>query len=179
MESDRYVSIEAEHYSKAIGSDSIKWINIPGLGRTMSGMTTFPVTSKSQVPGTNSPHLEYMVYLRDTGKVDIHTYFSPTLNFANGEGLKYAISIDDEKPQIINIHSNNFNWGKSVSDNIKIIISHHKINTTGEHVLKFWMVDPALVLQKIVLDMGGVKPGYLGPPESFFRIDRPSKGTNY
>jgi hypothetical protein len=31
------------------------------------------------------------------------------------------------------------------------------------------MVDQGVVLQKIIVNSGGLKPGYPGPPESFYR----------
>jgi hypothetical protein len=177
VEGNGYVSIEAEHYSRAVESPPIKWLLIPDLGRTDSGMTPVPVTSESQKPEGDSPRLEYSMYLFDSGPVEVKTYLSPTENFLGAQGLRYAVSFDDQTPQIINIHENETvpdwkyppYWNQAVMENIKITTSEHTINEPGEHTLKFWMVDPGIVLQKIVIDAGGVKPSYLGPPESYRR----------
>lgn len=36
----------------------------------------------------------------------------------------------------------------------------------GQHELKVWLLEPGLVLQKIVVDIGGLQSSCLGPPES-------------
>lgn len=169
-ELDGYVSIEADHFTKAINTNNITWTILPDHGKTGSAVTPFPVTAAAQTPGKNAPHLEYEVYVYDTGAVKVNCYFSPTLNFHNTpEGLQYAVSIDDEQPQIISINKEDRNvrtWENWVANNIIIKTSSHNISTTGKHVLKFWMVNPSVVLQKLVMDFGGVKPSYLGPPET-------------
>ena len=161
------ISMEAEHYTKAVNTDSVTWQTIPYLGRTLSGVTTLPVTATSEQPSANSPQLEYQMYLQDTGTVQVHAYLSPTLPFHN-EGLRYGISIDDETPQIINMNEGYSEevWRKWVADNIIDKTSTHSISTPGTHVLKFWRVDAGVVLQKLVVDAGGLKDSYLGPPES-------------
>jgi len=54
-----------------------------------------------------------------------------------------------------------------VRDSARLASTAHTITTAGYHTLKVWMVDPAVVIQKIVVDLGGIKPSYLGPPESY------------
>jgi len=40
----------------------------------------------------------------------------------------------------------------------------------GYHTLKFAMVDPGVVLEKLVISGSSLKPSYLGPPESFHHL---------
>ena len=171
-EQDKYVSINADHFSKAINSNGIQWKILPNLGRTGSSVTPFPVTAKAQKPGGNAPHLEYEFYTYSKDAFTINTFFSPSLNFQSAEdGLQYAISVDDEAPQIISLNkedktSSSGIWNRWVGDNIIIKNTKHTITNTGKHTLKFWMVNPGVVLQKLVLDFGGLKPSYLGPLET-------------
>jgi len=61
-------------------------------------------------------------------------------------------------------------WGTSVKDSVRKVRSTHLLAKSGYHTLKVWMVDPGVVLQKLVVNLGGVKPSYLGPPESYRRV---------
>jgi hypothetical protein len=166
------ISIEASHFTKAINVNGITWKVLPDLGRTGDAVTTFPVTSTTQKISGSASHLQYEIYTLSKDSLKINAYFSPSLNFFNTEeGLQYAISIDDESPQIISINSEDKNsisgiWNKWVGENIIIKTSRHKITQPGKHIVKYWMVNPGVVLQKLVLDFGGLKPSYLGPPET-------------
>jgi hypothetical protein len=169
-EVDGYVSIDATHFSRSIGSSKVTWKILPDLGRTGSSISPFPVTAANQKPGGGAPHLEYDVYINKADSIKVQCYFSPTLNFHNdGDGLQYGVSVDNEQPQIISINkedNNNRIWEGWVANNIIIKNSIHKAGTAGKHTVKIWMVNPGIVLQKIVLDLGGIKPSYLGPPET-------------
>lgn len=171
VESNGYISIESKNYSKAINSGSVKWTIIPNLGKTDSGITIKPSNIQPFEISEQSPRLEYNVHFFTKGKIKVKAYFSPTINFKIGNGLKYGIAFDSEKPQIMNLNadSSEKNWAESVANNIKVITSTHQIGKSGNHVLKIYAIDSALVLQKIVIETeeGKVLESYLGPPESF------------
>jgi hypothetical protein len=174
VEANGCVSIEAEHYTRKIDAGAVRWEKIEDYGRTGSSMTIFPMMTESADPPQNSPCLEYRMYLFGAGPVEVHSIIAPTLNFVPGRGLRFGVSFDDETPQIVtavpegfNADNGNRDWEASVRDNSRQIKSTHTIDKPGYHTLKIWMVDPAVVLQKLVVDTGGLKPSYLGPPESY------------
>ncbi|MBV9880108.1 MAG: glycosyl hydrolase 115 family protein, partial [Gemmatirosa sp.] len=178
VEGAGYVSMEAEHYARAVGTGPTQWLRIPDLGRTLSGMTPASTIAPTQTPGAAaSPRLEYRVFLFDSGAVKVRAYLSPTHNVLGAtHGLRYAMSFDDDKPVVVDIHADsssigrtdgNRAWEQSVADNIKQFASQHTLAKPGAHVLKFWMVDPAVVLQKLVIETADLPQSYLGPPESF------------
>jgi hypothetical protein len=168
VENNGTISIEAEHYSKNLSGNQATWKLIPGLGRTLSAMHPVPVTATRQIPKAGAPVLEYNIYLFDTGEIKVNTYLAPTLNIYNDEGLELAVSIDDEKPQIMNMHKDfTFqDWEEAVRNNCRVVTSTHTISNPGSHTLKVWMVDPGVVLEKIIIQTGEPMQSYLGAPEN-------------
>jgi hypothetical protein len=172
VEAGGYVSMEADH-GDAIAAAGVAWRRIPDLGRTGAGMTPFPVTAASRAAGAG-PRLEYRMTLFTAGPVTVWAYLSPRSNVLQGDGLRYAISFDDAAPQVVNITkasgaddmTMNRQWERTTSDNVNLTSTRHVVAEPGSHVLKVWMIDPAVVVQKLVVDTGGLRPSYLGPPES-------------
>jgi beta-xylosidase len=172
VETGGLVSIDAEHFSRELGRGPVSWLRVPDLGKAASGITPMPATSPSATPGGASPRLEYDMFLFDSGTVQVHAYVSPTLNFsASATGPRYAVSFDDQPPQIVNIWPDTMQrtWERAVADNILEPVSAHVLVRAGRHTLKFWMVDPGVVLQRLVVSARPLPRTYLGPPESFYR----------
>jgi hypothetical protein len=175
VEGENVVSIEPEHFTKKTDAGSNRWIKIEDYGRTLSGMrATGMVDAPSATPGKDSPCLEYQMYLFDT-MAEVTAITGPTLNFIPGRGLLFAVSFDDEPPQVVTLvpanysaQNGNRDWEASVENNARYARTRHTLAKPGYHTLKIWMIDPGVVLQKLVVDLGGLKPSYLGPPQSYF-----------
>jgi hypothetical protein len=164
VETGGYVSMEAEHYARAVAPRGREWKTIPGFGRTLSGVTPWPVT---ETAAEGTMRLEYPMHLFRDGPVEVAVHLAPTQKFQPGRGFRFAVSFDDEAPQVLNVHADDSQaaWARSVSDGVTVVTSKHSV-APGARVLKLWALEPGLVFQRIVVDAGGLKPSYLGPPES-------------
>ncbi|KAA6328836.1 hypothetical protein EZS27_022298, partial [termite gut metagenome] len=163
LESERYVSIEAEHYARA-NEGNAGWMVIPNLGKTLSGVTTTPVS----VNPDKDTYLEYEMELSSTGEIKLEVLVSPTLNFNANRGLRYSVAFDNGEEQIVNINKKytKEQMEKWQANSINSTITIHVVPVSGKHTLRFRALDPGIVLQKILIDTGGLKPSYLGASES-------------
>jgi hypothetical protein len=171
VESDGYISIEAEHFNRAKGNERIEWKVIPNLGKTLSGVTTFP---QNEYPTPeDSIYLEYDVITRSTGNFPIHVLVSPTLNFNNNKGLRYGISVDNQEEKIVNMNGKYDTklLEKWQAQRINETITTHVFQSAGKHTIRFRVLEPGIVLQKIIIDTGNLKKSYLGAPESKRMVD--------
>jgi len=132
---------------------------------------------KAQETAGDGPRLEYQVHLFSSGEIKIRAYLFPTLDFHYSGGLKYTISIDDEDLQIINIHEGATNrvWEQWLRNNINLQVSKHYADRPGDHTVKFWMVDPGIVLEKLEVVTGESKAIFLGPAESHYQSEAEGK----
>jgi len=173
IESDGYISIDPKNYSSATNKGNIQWHVIPDFGRTGSGVTFLPTNVSSQSPGGTSPHLSYDVYwYSNETNVKVNAYFGTTIDYlSKHNGLRYAISFDDESPQTKTFNADNDNARR---DYVTMVSTTHTVSAPGLHTLKYWAVDPGVVLQKLVIDINGTLVTYLGPPDTY--VEEPPKG---
>lgn len=172
-EKDGYVSVNAADYTKKYNACGVTWKTVKGIGRDGDGVTTFPVIKQLNHQGQETPQLQYDIYTTGSGDIKLHIYCSPTLNYLDTEkGLQYAVSIDDGPLQVVSINKfkvDSREWAQAVSNNINISTTNHTLGKSGKHTIKYWMISPGIVLQKLVLDLGGLKPSYLGPPHTMLQ----------
>jgi len=167
VESHGYVSIEAEHFTRQHNRGGAAWKVIQGLGRSGDSVTVLPPTVSSQTSSENiqsaSPSLDYDVYLFHSGEARLDLDCLPTKPASPGRAVNIAVSLDGGTPQIV------AGQGGDTLANLRRLTTTMKITSPGQHMLTVWMVDPGVVLDKLVLSFTPTKDIYLGPPESFHR----------
>ncbi|MEJ0060117.1 MAG: glycosyl hydrolase 115 family protein [Terricaulis sp.] len=171
VEANGYVAIAAEHYTAAVDANGVTWWKIPHLG-----VAAFPRSIAPIEIGADTPRLEYQTFWWEGGDVNVHATFAPTMNFT-GRGLRYGVSLGNEAPRIVNVHVNaegevmhsgesDANWERWVANNANVQTTRHHLDARGQHTLRIWLIDPGLVLERVLVVRGDLPPSYLGPPES-------------
>lgn len=176
VENAGLVSIEAEHFTRTSTVGNLSYMTLPKYGRTLSAVKLNSGLAEGLTSST-APVLEYdfVTFTPTTAAkgLNLTLILSPSLNVNPKKPLAYIAQIDD-KPEarrqyVIDQPQPNFpvNWGFAVAENAWRNTTNHGALAAGKHTLKLWLVESNVILQKVVMDLGGVVYSHNGPPESY------------
>jgi hypothetical protein len=172
VESDRSVSIPATHYTN---KDELGvWIH-KYLGREEGGAITFRQDSQTDV---KSCELVYPFYIfTPTRQAVVKLYFTLTLDTHPTSRATYSIALDAQDLGMHELVQSPGRkgelppgWLECVMDCVWIKTHEVDLSEIGAHILKVSLYDENMALEKVIIDLGGVRESYLGPPESFYAI---------
>lgn len=178
VETNGYISIEAEHYflnKEATNQqgDVHRFQVLEGYGKTLSALKAFPTTEYFTV-GKDAPYLEYHFVVQEAGVYELELYMQPSNPVATDYTLFCGIQANEDDINIVNVLPEGYrvddqNWAVGVLDNIHKHSSCINCNE-GLNTLRIYAVSPGFVLEKLVIYPEGKKPAnsYLGPTETYY-----------
>ncbi len=164
------VSINAGHFtSRSDAASGAGWRSIEGLGRTGSAVTVLPAAA--EIAPSNAPSLEYRFHVATGGPATLRIRLLPTHPVVAENGIRFALSIDGGEPLPVAIttgfDTRSLEWKERVLSNAtEATLELAEPLEPGWHSLRLIAVDTGVVVDKIVIDLGGLQPSYDGPPET-------------
>lgn len=172
VEDKGFVSINGENFTRNNKGSEAIWETIEGMGYSNNVCVALPRTAASQVNLTdiieNSPSLEYDFYTFNFGEVNVNMQAVPTHALFKERGVRCAIAIDDTEPIIVDFQTfgRSDTWKQNVLKNASVQTTKQIVHKAGKHTLKIWMVDPGVMIDQVLIDLGGWKNSYAFPPET-------------
>ena len=164
-----YISMEAEHTYSRTDAGEAKWTVIPYMGRTLSGIALMPYTT-----GTDGGKLVYRWKGETPATVKVHVVTKSTLDFLDKGGMVYEVSIDEGQPVSVNFNANLNEKPQNIYTIYYPTVARRVVEQVVElpvgkgacHTLTIHPLDPGIVFEKIVIDLGGYQRQYLFGNES-------------
>lgn len=193
VESDGHVAISGAHYQSIVAparssplNANVTYHRFASYGRTGSGVGLVPLSTE-KLTVEEAPALEYALYLfSNHSAANVTLYISPALNYLGDQTpLEYAVSLAPAGPGGADAVVKAVRpvgptvgtgmpagWDGAVADAVwghsgAYTRTSFAVPREGAYALRVWALMPGVVVQKIVVDLGGVRQSYLGPPESF------------
>ncbi|MEO8853806.1 MAG: glycosyl hydrolase 115 family protein [Ginsengibacter sp.] len=166
VEDNGVVSIDAADYSDKTEDSDIKIESIKGIGIDDASLKLGDVTNKTQdYHNVSRPHVTYNFYTFQRGNVDVYTYALPVFSLDDKHETRYGVGIDNGITTNAIAGSKEYmqSWKDNVLRNFSVYKSSLYIDKPGKHTLEIYCTDPGMVVEKIIIDLGGLKQSFLGP----------------
>jgi hypothetical protein len=169
VEQNGYISIPSADFHRKTDDDPVNVQLIEGLGIENRSIQFGDPNKRVLDPGARfESFVEYDFYLFSPGWVTIYTYALPVFPLNQLENADYLYCIDNNNLINPDIEAGETSdeWKENVLMNCAINNHRYFIPTAGKHTFKLMCTTQGMVIQKIVIDTGGLKESYLGPESS-------------
>ena len=170
-----YASMLAGNYSRLVsGKDGASFRTIENYGKMGQSIKAFPTTVSFAEDVKQAPYAEYQVQVPKAGKYKLTVYTAPSNNIDRTQvSLRCGIGVGDGEIQLVDSIDSNYIGGTSNDWSNTVKANGHKKEVTvslkeGVNTIRYYAVDPAVVLQKLVISEQSVKSSHLGPQESYY-----------
>lgn len=182
VETEGYVCISAAKYDRIEDVQGRGWRVVPRLGRMCDAIKSFPV-EKNWEAEEKRPYVEYRFVVRRAGRHRMQFYLSPRNPMIKGGTIKGAYGINGGEAILFDsVHQGYYAewrdelWSYGVTNNIRRVSETIELQK-GLNTLRFYAVDPNLILENIVIfyEDTPIRDTHLAPPESC-RVGWPAEG---
>ncbi|MES2276551.1 MAG: glycosyl hydrolase 115 family protein [Bacteroidota bacterium] len=184
IENNGYISIYARSYQSKTKHKDEYWGEVSGLGGTEMALEALPLSVNAPVKTDLSDAgikkyaaVSYDFYTSKKADADLQIYTIPTYPINRNFEMRYAVSVDDGPATMLNFKTTGRSeeWKQAVLSNT--ILRNVKIPelNSGHHKLRVYFIDPGVILDRIVVDLGGLRPFYGLLPET--RMNNAKNGT--
>lgn len=156
-ESNQMIALNASDYTNGVKLETIE-----GLGHSGSTVRLPPVKKVD----TRNLHAAFKVTTVSHGPVQIKVGTIPK-HAINGGEIRYAIAIDNQKPQIISTSAAFLSpkWAVNVLRNQSITIVNAHFDKPGEHFIRIYALDEDILLDQLMVEFNNERKHYLIPAE--------------
>jgi hypothetical protein len=158
--------LDLSNYSKKVSSSGHLLRVIEGIGYDWVSIRLGEPTEKKSNPQTlNGDRFEYEFNCDASDSVRIHVYTVPFFPLYKGCDNQFGVSIDGAAPQVMDNKFSEFSrtWKNQVLQNGAEVTTVFPITKARKHTISFICGSPGVMIERVVIDWGGMKCSYVGP----------------
>ena len=166
-ELDRCYVVDLANYSNKVEKAGNKISLVEGIGYDWKAVQLgLPSGNTADATNVKGDRIEYKLPAINADQVEVTLYTVPFFPIYKGKSTKMGVSLDGCQPLVFDNKFKEYSlpWKDQVLRNAAV--AHLKFNidkSKASHVISLVCGDSGMMVQKVVVDWGGLKKSYIGP----------------